>query len=147
MTGDPSTDERPRAEDEELSALLGDPDVRAWFNEHLPELRRSASGNRLLYQSLGVAFAIGLAAHIGGYLLKTSGLSEPWALIADLLYALGWALWTGVVMTLFVQVIPEIKRRQFRQALAAYEAARRMGPTPDAGPASGARTDERTNER
>ena len=45
-------------------------------------------------------------------------------MIADLLYALGFALWTGVVLTLFVQVIPEVKRRQFRQALEAYEASR-----------------------
>ena len=51
--------------------------------------------------------------------------TEPLALVADLLYALGWALWTGVVVTVFVQVIPEIKRRQFKQMLDAYEATRR----------------------
>jgi hypothetical protein len=42
--------------------------------------------------------------------------------VADLLYALGYALWTGVVVAVFVQVIPDVKRRQFQQAVAAYEA-------------------------
>jgi hypothetical protein len=59
------------------------------------------------------------------YLLKSSLTTEPFALLADLLYALGWALWTGVVVVVFVEVIPEIKRRQFKQALAAYAAAQR----------------------
>jgi hypothetical protein len=45
--------------------------------------------------------------------------------VADLLYALGWALWTGAVVTVFVQVVPEVKRRQFKQMLDAYEATRR----------------------
>jgi hypothetical protein len=35
------------------------------------------------------------------------------------------SLWTGVVVVLFVQIIPEAKRRQFKQALDAYEAAQR----------------------
>ena len=42
--------------------------------------------------------------------------------MADLPYALGWALWTGVVVVLFVQIIPEIKRRQIKRWLDAYEA-------------------------
>jgi hypothetical protein len=68
---------------------------------------------------------VGLAAHVGGYLLKSSVTTEPLGLVADLLYALGFALWTGVVVVLFVQVIPEVKRRQFKQLLDAYEAAQR----------------------
>jgi zinc transporter ZupT len=68
---------------------------------------------------------IGLAAHAGGYLLKSSATTEPLGLVADLLYALGYALWTGVVVVVvFVQVFPEAKRRQFKQVLDAYEAAR-----------------------
>jgi hypothetical protein len=43
-------------------------------------------------------------------------------LVADLLYALGWALWTSVVVVVFVQIWPEAKRRQCKQALDAYEA-------------------------
>ena len=47
--------------------------------------------------------------------------------MAALLEALGWSLWTGVVVALFVQVIPEVKRRQIKQAVDAYEALRREG--------------------
>ena len=44
--------------------------------------------------------------------------------MADLLYGvLGWALWTGVVVVVFTQIYPETKKRQFKQLLAAYEAA------------------------
>jgi hypothetical protein len=50
-------------------------------------------------------------------------------LIGDLIYTLGWALWTGVVIVVFVQIWPEIKRRQFKQALDAYEATVPSGPS------------------
>ena len=80
---------------------------------------------RLLYQSLGVAFVLGLVAQVGGYVLRSGASAEPLGLVADLLYALGWSLWTGVVVTVFVQVIPEWKRRQFKWALDAYQAAQR----------------------
>ena len=126
MTGGPGSNGVPSTSpDEELDPLLRDPDVLAWMGEHLPELRRSVYGQRLLYQSLAVAFVVGLAAHVGGYLLRPSPPTEPFGLVADLLYALGFALWTGVVVALFVQVIPEVKRRQFKQMLDAYEATRR----------------------
>jgi hypothetical protein len=95
----------------------------AWVGEHLPQVRRSIFEQRLLYWSLGIALVVGLAAHVGGYLLKSSVTTEPLGLVADLLYALGYALWTGVVVVVFVQVFPEVKRRQFKQALDAYEAA------------------------
>ncbi len=112
--------------DEELHHLgLDDPRVLAWMGEHLPQVRRSAFGQRLLYQSLGLGFVIGLAAHVGGYLLESSVTTKPLGLVANLLYALGWSLWTGVVVVVFVQIIPEAKRRQFKQALDAYEAAQR----------------------
>ena len=45
--------------------------------------------------------------------------------MADLLYALGYALWTGVVVAVFVQAVPEAKRRQIKRALDAYEATLR----------------------
>jgi hypothetical protein len=51
--------------------------------------------------------------------------TEPLGLVAELFYALGFALWTGVVVVVFVQVFPEVKRRQYKQALDAYEAAQR----------------------
>jgi hypothetical protein len=99
--------------------------VLAWVGEHLPQVRRSVYEQRLLYWSLGIGLVVGLAAHVGGYALRSSVTTEPLVLAADLLYALGYALWTGVVVAVFVQVIPEAKRRHFKQALDLYEAAQR----------------------
>ena len=96
-----------------------------WMREHMTQLRQSVSGQRIVLQSLGIGFVLGLAAYVGGYALKASATTEPYKLVGDLLYALGWALWTGVVVALFVEVIPRVKQRQIRQALDAYEAALR----------------------
>ena len=95
----------------------------AWVGENLTMVRRSASGQRPMYWILGTVFVVGVAAHVGGFLLKTSVTTEPLLLAADLLYALGWALWTSIVVVIFVQIWPEAKRRQYKQALDAYEAA------------------------
>ncbi|HEY1344348.1 MAG TPA: hypothetical protein VGF54_05160 [Streptosporangiaceae bacterium] len=95
----------------------------AWVGEHLTLVRRTASGERPSYWILAVGFVVGLAAHAVGFLLKTSVTAEPVALVADLLYALGWALWTGVIVVLFVQIWPDAKRRQYQRALDAYQAA------------------------
>jgi hypothetical protein len=100
-------------------------------------VRRSVYGQRFLYWSLGIGFVVGLAAHVGGYLLGSSVTTEPLGLVANLLYALGWALWTGVVVVVFVQIIPEVKRRQFKQMLDAYEAARREKARAESDQASG----------
>jgi hypothetical protein len=119
----PSTDKRAQGQDvlglgeQERDAML------AWVGENLTLVRRSASGQRFFYWILGIAFVVGLAAHVGGFLLKTSATTEPLLLVADLLYALGGVLWTGVVLVVFVQIWPEAKRRQYKQALDAYEAA------------------------
>jgi hypothetical protein len=126
MTEGPGANGAPRPSTaEELDPRLRDPRVLAWSAEHLPELRQSAFGQRLLYQSLGVGFVVGLAAHVGGYLLRSSVTTELLGLVADLLYALGYALWTGVVVVLFFQVVPEAKRRQIKRWLDDYEAAQR----------------------
>jgi len=95
------------------------------MEEHLPEFRQQASGQRPLYWIFGIGFVVGLAAHVGGFLLKTSVTTEPLLLVADLLYALGWALWTSVMVVVFVQIWPEAKRRQLKQWLDAYEATLR----------------------
>jgi hypothetical protein len=97
----------------------------AWIREHMTQLRQSVSGQRLVLQSLGIGFVLGLAAFVGGYALKASVTTEPFKLVGDLVYALGWALWTGVVVALFVEIIPKTKQRQISQALDAYEAALR----------------------
>ncbi len=99
--------------DEELS----------WVREHMTQLRQSVSGQRIALQSLLIGLVLGLAAYVGGYALKVSATTEPLKLVADLLYALGWALWTGVIVALFVEIIPRAKQRQIKQALDAYEAA------------------------
>ena len=96
-----------------------------WVREHMRQLRESVSGQRIVLQSLGIGFVLGLAAYVGGYALKASATTEPLKLMADLLYALGWALWTGVVVALFVEIIPKVKQRQIKKALDAYEAALR----------------------
>jgi hypothetical protein len=127
--GAPSTlSDEERARGQDVLAGLGEQERRVllgWVGEHLPQVRRSVYEQRLLHWSLGIGLVVGLAAHVGGYLLKSSVTTEPLGLLADLLYALGYALWTGVVVVVFVQLFPETKRRQFKQALDAYEAAQR----------------------
>jgi len=91
--------------------------------ENLTLVRQSASGQRAFYWILGIAFVAGLGAHVGGFLLKTSAAREPLSLVADLLYQVGQALWTGAVVVAFLQIWPEAKRRHYQQALDAYEAA------------------------
>jgi hypothetical protein len=94
-----------------------------WVREHMTQLRESVFGQRLALQSLGIGCVLGLVAYAGGYMLKVSATTEPWKLVAELLYALGLALWTGVIVALFVEVIPRAKRRQIKRSLDAYEAA------------------------
>ena len=124
--------------DEELDHMgLRDPDVRARMEEHLPEFRQQASGQRPLYWILGIGVVVGLAAHVGGFLLRSSVTTEPVELVADLLYSLGFALWTGVVVVVFVQIWPEAKRRQLERWLDAYDAALREKARAGGGQASG----------
>ena len=57
MAGEPGAKDAPPAStDEELDPRLYDPRVseRVWMEEHLPELRRLASGQRPLYWILGI---------------------------------------------------------------------------------------------
>ena len=135
----PFTDERAHGQDVPGLEGLERDALLAWVGENLTLVRRSAFGQRILYWSLGIGFVVGLAAHVGGFLLKTSATTEPLLLLADLLYALGWALWTGVVVVVFVQIYPEAKKRQYKQALDAFEAAvsdqaqDRSGQAPDPG--------------
>jgi hypothetical protein len=116
------------SEDQELKdveSMFNDERAQEWMEEHRTELRQSVAGSHILYKSLVIGFVVGLAAHIGGYVLLASVPREPLGLLADLLHALGWSLWTGVVVVVFVQVIPEMKRRQIKQALDAYDALQR----------------------
>jgi hypothetical protein len=108
-----------------LGIDVNNPDTLTWMGEHLPAFRQQVSGQRPLYWILGIGFVVGLAAQIVGFLLKTSVTTEPLLLVADLLYALGWSLWTGVVVVFFVEIWPEAKRRQLKRWLDVYEAALR----------------------
>jgi len=112
-------------EGNDLTDLFTDERTVEWMEEHLSELKQSVSSPRLLYQSLILGFVLGLAAHVAGYVLAASVTGEPLGLLANLLLALGWSLWTGVVVALFVEVIPDVKRRQIKRAVDAYEALRR----------------------
>ena len=131
MTGEPGAKRAPHPSSDERAqrqeALgLGEREreyLLAWVGENLTLVRRTASGQRVLYWILGMALAVGLAAHVGGFLLQSSATTEAPKLVADLLYQLGLALWTGVVVVVFVEIWPEAKRRQYKRALDAYEAA------------------------
>jgi len=108
-----------------LGIDVDDPRARAWMEEHLPKFRRLASGQQPLYWILGIGVVVGLATHVGGFLLRSSATTEPLLLVADLLYSLGFALWTGVIVVFFVQIWPEAKRRQLKRWLDDYEATLR----------------------
>ncbi len=97
----------------------------SWFEKHLTELREEAYGQRLLYRILAAAFVFGFVAYLAGYVLRSSTPAEPLGFLADLLYTFGFALWTAAVVVVLVEVVPEVKRRQIRSALEAYEATRR----------------------
>jgi hypothetical protein len=128
MTGGSGAKDAPHPFTDEARALgidVDDPRALAWMEEHLPEFRQQASGQRPLYWILGIGVVVGLAAHVGGFLLRSSATTELLELVADLLYSLGFALWTGVVVVLFVQIWPEAKRRQLKRWLDAYDAALR----------------------
>ena len=134
MSGGPGAKDAPhtlsedeRAREQALFGLAEEErrEVLAWVGENLPYVRRTAVGQRPIYWILGIGLAVGLATYVGGYLIKTSTTTEPLGLVGDLLYTFGWALWTGVVVVVFLQIIPEAKRRQFKWALDAYEAALR----------------------
>ena len=135
MTGGPGAkdaqdtfSDEDRAQGQDPFSGLGELERRAalaWVGENLTEVRRSAFGQRVLYWSIGIGLMVGFAADVGGYLIKSSTTTEPLGLVGDLLYTFGWALWTGVVVVLYLQVFPQVKRRQYKGALDAYEAALR----------------------
>jgi hypothetical protein len=119
----PSTDEGAQGQDVLGLDARERADLLAWVGQNLTLVRRSASGQRPMYWILVTVFVVGLAAHVGGFLLKASATTEPLSLVGDLIYTFGWALWTGAIVVVFVQILPEAKRRQYKQALDAYESA------------------------
>ncbi len=108
---------RPEFSDEELKII----------GQNIDLLQPYISSDRILRSFLAIALVLGLVAHVAGYLIKVGAADEPWRLVGDLIYALGFALWTGTVVVFFVQVFPEAKRRQLERAIAAVEALKRSG--------------------
>jgi hypothetical protein len=131
MTGAPEADNAPHtphdqgdAPEDDAVSRLGEQERRAlltWVGENLTDVRRIVSGERAPQWILWAALVVGLLVHVAGYALRKSVTTEPLGLLADLLYALGYALWTGVVLVVFLQILPEAKRRQYKKALDAYE--------------------------
>src|SRR5262245_29155519 len=112
MTQSSGPDEESRPEPAvDADWWLRDPSSMAWMAEHVGGYRRAVSGHRYLYWSLVIAFVLGLALQVIGYLVRSTAPPEPIGLIVDLMYSLGWALWTGVVVVVLVEVIPEAKER------------------------------------
>jgi len=123
MTKESATSGEPRPEaDGAMDPAMRNPYYLDWMAENVTDMKRLVSGQRILYGTLAIALVLGLALQIVGYAIRSSGPQEPLGLIADLLYALGWALWTGVVVFALVEIVPQAKRRQIKQAIDAYEA-------------------------
>ena len=103
-----------------------------WAAQHLPQIRGWISGRRFLYDAMVTAVVLGLIAHVAGYLLGVSGSGEPRGLVADLLSNLGMALWTGAVLVVFVQVLPDYQRRTALRLIEQSEALlREKNRSPD----------------
>lgn len=119
---EPTTTDRddPRAKAPNISR-----EELAWAAANLPRIRRWVSGPYFIREALTYAFVLGLAAHIGGYVLTTTATGEPLQLLVHLLATLGTTVWTGVVLVIFVQVLPDARRGYAARRLEAYEAALR----------------------
>ena len=89
----------------------------------MPRVRGWVSGQYFMREALITAFVLGLIAHVGGYVLMATTTGEPLGLIADLLSTLGTTVWTGVVLVVFVDILPRARRREAARRLATYEAA------------------------
>lgn len=100
----------------------------AAFGDNMAELKPWLTGDKLLRRFLTIGFGLGLVAHIAGYLLRSFATTEPFGLLADILYGLGLSLWTGIVVVLFVQVFPQSTRRDLERVIKAYEASKRDDP-------------------
>ena len=98
-------------------------DELAWVSAHMDDLRRTVAERRIRNWMLWTGLGFGLVAHVAGFLLKGSVSGEPVGVFADLLYTLGWALWSGVVVVALIEIIPAAKERQIGRAIDVYEAA------------------------
>jgi hypothetical protein len=49
-----------------VSGKLEPRELLTWVGEHLPEVRRTAVGQRPVYWILGIGFVLGMAAYVDG---------------------------------------------------------------------------------
>ncbi|HEY7738753.1 MAG TPA: hypothetical protein VIC63_06975 [Candidatus Limnocylindria bacterium] len=103
-----------------------------WMASHLDETMDWARGERTIVWTLVVAFVAGLGVYVTGFAVAHGDLALPagWPtdLVGDLLTSLGVALWTSVVIAVFLEVLPQAKRRQARAfAKAALQALHDRG--------------------
>jgi hypothetical protein len=123
MAGPTEPQARSHEIDPEVESVLRDPDSMKWMGRHLDDLRTSVATRRIRNQLVWIGVIAGLAAHVVGYLIRASGPAEPLGIVADLLAAAGLAVWTGTVVVVLTEIIPEAKERQIQAAIDAYEAA------------------------
>ena len=87
-----------------------------WVAANLEEAQGWAGGTRTVRWTLVITVVTGLVIHALGFALGTGALMLPagWPadLLASLLSSLGVALWTSVIIVLFLDVIPSWQRRQ-----------------------------------
>ena len=98
-------------------------DELTWVSAHMDDLRRTVAERGIRNWMLWTGLGFGLVAHVAGFLLKALVSGEPIGVLADLLYTLGWALWSGVVVVALIEIIPAAKERQISRAIDVYEAA------------------------
>jgi hypothetical protein len=106
-------------------------DELRWAAQNLPNIRGWIAGRRFLYQAVVIAVIVGLIAHVAGYPLGVSGSREPRGLVADLLSNLGVALWTGAVLVVLVQVLPDYQHRTALRLVEQSEAMRVRNRSPE----------------
>jgi len=119
----PDTGSRPAPTDEDV----------AWVASHLPEVRRRLAGNEILYWWIGGTVVLGLIANVAGFLWTSVATGTLDGLVAELLRNLGTALWTGAVLVLLLQVLPDIQRRAAIRSLHRYEQEIEAGAGRDEG--------------
>jgi hypothetical protein len=105
----------------------------AYVAAHLPEIRRRVAGNEILYFWIAGTLILGLIANVVGFLWSTVASGTADALVSQLLLSVGTALWTGSVLVLLLEVLPDIQRRYAIRALRKYERQieEQHLPTPD----------------
>jgi hypothetical protein len=106
-----------------------------WVAQNLDDTQAWARGSAVIWWTLVGTFLLGLAVHVLGFAFATGALDLPagWPtdLVADLLANLGIALWTSVVLVLFLEIMPDWQRRRAETwARAALAALRDRGDVP-----------------